>query len=138
MVSGMYTQVLPRSEAAKHPLLEMSLFEESREIMGAKFPRILEYYLEDTATYLEQAQHDLADNGAYMRLMVPLHTIKSSSRQLGALAIADIASAMEERVRAASSANAACPPELHAMLAQLRQQFENLKPVLNGHLAGMR
>lgn len=137
MVSGMYSTLQKADSTTSYPMLEMILFEESREIMGAKFPKIIEYYLEDMAEYLSQMQHDLAAN-AHARLMVPLHTITSSSRQLGAMAVAETARAMEECVRNTAGSAAPCPPELAPMLLKLRQQFEALKPVLHQHLADMR
>jgi len=75
-------------------LIDIDALKGAKNIMKQKFPKIIEYYFEDTATYLASIGEGLQKHDA--SLIVPAsHTIKSSSRQLGAHTLADAASKLE-------------------------------------------
>ncbi|HEY7773532.1 MAG TPA: Hpt domain-containing protein, partial [Marinagarivorans sp.] len=71
----------------------------AKNIMKHRFPTMIEYYLEDTQSYIDQIRRGL-DEGSYAQLVVPSHTIKSSSRQMGAYAVAELGQKIEAMARA--------------------------------------
>ena len=73
-------------------------FTTAQAMLGGKFGLVLSYYLEDAETYIGRIEQSVTGNdldGA----IVPAHTLKSSSRQLGADAIADFAARIEQAAR---------------------------------------
>ena len=73
-------------------------FEKSRTELGPGFIRILSYFKEDgvkSIAQIEQAMHE--QNTA--ALVIPAHTLKGESRQLGAEPLAKIAELIESTAR---------------------------------------
>ena len=70
---------------------------EARSVMKDKFPTMIEYFLEDSATYINSIKDGLAANDA-AQIAAPAHTIKSSAGQLGAEKISEIANVFSIRI----------------------------------------
>lgn len=75
-------------------LIDIGALKSAKTVMKQKFSRIIEYYFEDTATYLDTIEDGLRKGDIGM-VIPAAHTIKSSSRQLGANALADVAFEVE-------------------------------------------
>ena len=75
-------------------LIDLEALKSAKAVMNNKFARIIEYYYEDTQLYLDIIVQGFTKQDATM-IMPAAHTIKSSSRQLGAFVLADAALALE-------------------------------------------
>jgi HPt (histidine-containing phosphotransfer) domain-containing protein len=97
-------------------------FEKNRTELGPGFIRILSYFREDGAkaiTQIEQAMHS-EDTAA---LVIPAHTIKGESRQLGAEPLAKIAELIESTARLCVETRR-FPDELVPQVVDLRRMFD--------------
>src|SRR5689334_3101282 len=97
-------------------------FEKSRAELGPGFIRILTYFREDgtkSVAEIEQAMH--SHNTA--ALVLPAHTLKGESRQLGAEPIAKIAELIETTARLCVETHR-FPDELIPQVVELRRLFE--------------
>ena len=79
-------------------LIDQSIFDESKSIMKDRFSEILRFYFEDTKNYIDQIQKGL-DDQEFEKIISQAHTIKSSSKQLGFIAVSDIAMQIEKYAR---------------------------------------
>ena len=91
----------------------------AKSMMKRRFPTMIEYFLEDTQNYLEQIKQGLEEHD-YKQLVVPSHTIKSSSRQMGAFTVSDLAREIEALARTEESSF----ETLLALTEQLQEQFD--------------
>ena len=92
--------VLPETAAAELPALNMEIVENLKEMMGSDYPSLVRIYLEDSPKLIGQIQTAL-DKRDFQALVPPAHTLKSSSANLGALALSDIAKTIEKSARSA-------------------------------------
>ena len=75
-------------------IIDLNALRSAQSIMQGKFVKILNYYFEDTETYLDSIRKGIEQND--MALIIPAaHTIKSSSKQLGADLLANTAAELE-------------------------------------------
>jgi HPt (histidine-containing phosphotransfer) domain-containing protein len=96
-------------------------FEKSRSELGPGFIRILSYFKEDgvkSIAQIEEAMHD--QNTA--ALVIPAHTLKGESRQLGAEPLAKIAELIEATARLCIETHR-FPDELVPQVVELRRLF---------------
>ena len=103
-------------------ILDWANFEKSRAELGPGFIRILGYFREDGAksiAQIEQAMHDENTAG----LVIPAHTIKGESRQLGAEPMARIAELIESTARLCVETHR-FPDELVPKVVELRRLFD--------------
>ena len=81
-----------------HLTLDPQAFEIAKETLQQKFEKIIGYYLEDIQSYIGSIREGLEVHS--LEMIIPAaHTIKSSSRQLGAFALANYAANIEEKAR---------------------------------------
>jgi HPt (histidine-containing phosphotransfer) domain-containing protein len=81
-----------------HLMLDTAAFEAAKDMMKQKFEKIIGYYLEDVQAYIEAIKEGLDKKDPAM-IMPAAHTIKSSSRQIGAFALANYTANIEEKAR---------------------------------------
>jgi HPt (histidine-containing phosphotransfer) domain-containing protein len=96
-------------------------FEKSRTELGPNFIRILNYFREDgtkSIRQIEQAMHEQNTPA----LVLPAHTLKGESRQLGAEPLAKIAELIETTARFCVESRR-FPDELVPEVVQLRKLF---------------
>ena len=79
-------------------ILDLAAVNVAKEMMKEKFPTMLEYFVEDSETYIASVRDSIAANSAE-KIVSPAHTVKSSSRQMGATKMADIAKELEALAR---------------------------------------
>jgi HPt (histidine-containing phosphotransfer) domain-containing protein len=102
-------------------IVDWAHFERSRAELGGAFIRILTYFKEDgtkSVAQIEQAMRD-ANTAA---LVLPAHTLKGESRQLGAEPVAAIAELIETTARFCVETHR-FPDELVPQVVELRKLF---------------
>lgn len=80
------------------PVVDKPVFEDARAMMRDKFSEMVQYYIEDAQDYIKHILQGV-DEGDASKVAAYSHTIKSSSKQLGALVVADIAEKIELNAR---------------------------------------
>ncbi len=102
-------------------IVDWAYFEKNRSELGPGFIRILSYFKEDgvkSIAQIEQAMHEQNTTG----LVLPAHTLKGESRQLGAEPLAKIAELIETTARFCVE-NGRFPDELVPQVVELRKLF---------------
>jgi signal transduction histidine kinase/DNA-binding response OmpR family regulator/HPt (histidine-containing phosphotransfer) domain-containing protein len=76
------------------PVLAMDVVEELRDVMGSEYLGLVRLFLEDAPTHIDRLKTAAAANDI-ASMVAPSHTLKSSSANLGALALSAIAKRIE-------------------------------------------
>ena len=76
------------------PVLAMDVLNELREIMGDEYLGLVRLFLEDAPSHIERLRSAAAHNDI-AGMVAPSHTLKSSSANLGALALSAVAKRIE-------------------------------------------
>jgi HPt (histidine-containing phosphotransfer) domain-containing protein len=97
-------------------------FERSRAELGPGFIRILGYFREDGSKSLAQIEQAMREQNT-AALVIPAHTLKGESRQLGAEPLAKIAELIETTARFCVESRR-FPDELVPEVVALRKMFE--------------
>ena len=97
-------------------------FEKCRSEMGPGFIRILSYLKEDGVKSIAQIEQAMREQNT-TALVLPAHTIKGESRQLGAEPIAKIAELIETTARLCIETHR-FPDELVPQVVELRTLFD--------------
>lgn len=96
-------------------------FEKSRAELGPGFIRILSYFKEDGVKSIAQIEQAMREQNT-AALVIPAHTLKGESRQLGAEPLAKIAELIETTARFCIEAHR-FPDELVPEVVELRKLF---------------
>ena len=75
-------------------MLDEDVLAELREMMGAEFGNLVQMFLVDAAKYVKQLE-EAAASGSLEKMIAPAHTLKSSSANLGAMAVSSAAKRIE-------------------------------------------
>lgn len=110
------------SQQARPNIVDWAHFDRNRNELGPGFIKILGYFREDgvkSITRIEAAMrsHDTTE------LVVPAHTLKGESRQLGAESLAEMAELIESTARLCIETHR-FPDELVPQVVELRRLFE--------------
>jgi len=97
-------------------------FERSRSELGPSFIRILGYFREDGVKSVGQIEEAMREQNT-PGLVIPAHTLKGESRQLGAEPLAKIAELIESTARFCVESRR-FPDELVPKVVELRRLFE--------------
>ena len=103
-------------------VIDWAHFEKSRTELGAGFIRILSYFREDGAKSIAQIEEAMREENA-AALVLPAHTIKGESRQLGAEPLAKVAELIESTARLCVETRR-FPDELVPEVVELRRLFD--------------
>ena len=76
------------------PVLAMEIVEELRAVMGPEYLVLIKLFLEDAPTHIQKLEAAAASNNIEA-MVAPAHTLKSSSANLGALALSAVAKRIE-------------------------------------------
>ena len=98
-------------------------FEKSRSELGPGFIRILSYFREDGAKSIAQIEQAMRQQNT-AALVLPAHTIKGESRQLGAEPLAKVAELIESTARFCIETHR-FPDELVPQVVELRRLFDD-------------
>jgi len=96
-------------------------FEKSRAELGPGFIRILSYFKEDGVKSIAQIEEAMREQNT-IALVLPAHTLKGESRQLGAEPLAKIAELIESTARFCVESHR-FPDELVPQVVELRRLF---------------
>ena len=102
-------------------IVDWTHFEKSRTELGPAFIRILTYFKEDGTKSVAQIEEAMREQNT-AALVIPAHTLKGESRQLGAEPIARIAELIETTARFCVE-NGRFPDELVPEVVELRRLF---------------
>ena len=102
-------------------IVDWAHFEKSRAELGPAFIRILTYFKEDGVKSIAQIEQAMRDQNT-SALVIPAHTLKGESRQLGAEPVAKIAELIETTARFAIEGHR-FPDELVPQVVELRKLF---------------
>ena len=103
-------------------IVDWTYFEKSRTELGPGFIRILSYFKEDGVKSIAQIEQAMRDENT-TALVMPAHTLKGESRQLGAEPLAKIAELIETTARFCIESRR-FPDELVPEVVQLRTLFD--------------
>ncbi|HET9813361.1 MAG TPA: Hpt domain-containing protein [Sphingomicrobium sp.] len=103
-------------------IVDWAHFEKSRTELGPGFIRILGYFREDGAKSIAQIEQAMREENT-TALVIPAHTIKGESRQLGAEPLAKVAELIESTARLCVETHR-FPDELVAHVVELRRLFD--------------
>lgn len=103
-------------------LVDWVHFERSRSELGPGFIKILGYFREDGVKSLGQIEQAMREQNT-TALVIPAHTLKGESRQLGAEPLAKIAELIESTARFCVESHR-FPDELVPKVVELRRMFE--------------
>ena len=104
-------------------IIDWAHFEKSRAELGPAFIRILAYFKEDGVKSIAQIEQAMRDQNT-TALVIPAHTLKGESRQLGAEPVAKIAELIETTARFAIEGHR-FPDELVPQVVELRNLFND-------------
>ena len=102
-------------------IVDWAHFEKSRAELGPGFIRILSYFKEDGTKSIAQIEQAMRDENT-TALVIPAHTLKGESRQLGAEPVAKIAELIETTARFCVETHR-FPDELVPQVVELRRLF---------------
>ena len=102
-------------------IVDWGHFEKSRAELGPGFIRILSYFKEDGVKSIAQIEAAMREQNT-TALVIPAHTLKGESRQLGAEPLAKIAELIEQTARFCVETHR-FPDELVPQVVELRKLF---------------
>jgi HPt (histidine-containing phosphotransfer) domain-containing protein len=102
-------------------VVDWAHFEKSRTELGPAFIRILSYFKEDGVKSIAQIEEAMREQNT-VALVLPAHTLKGESRQLGAEPVAKIAELIETTARFCIESRR-FPDELVPEVVELRALF---------------
>ena len=106
---------------AQPDIIDWAHFEKHRAELGPGFIRILGYFREDGERSVAQIEEAMREENT-TALVIPAHTIKGESRQLGAEPLAKIAELIESTARLCIETHR-FPDELVPQVVELRRLF---------------
>ena len=103
-------------------IVDWVYFEKSRTELGPGFIKILSYFKEDGVKSIAQIEQAMREENT-AALVIPAHTLKGESRQLGAEPLAKIAELIETTARFCVESRR-FPDELVPEVVELRKLFD--------------
>ena len=110
-------------------IVDWGFFEKSRTELGPGFIRILSYFKEDGTKSIAQIEQAMREENA-AALVIPAHTLKGESRQLGAEPLARVAELIETTARFCVESRR-FPDELVPEVVELRRLFKETVEVFD-------
>jgi HPt (histidine-containing phosphotransfer) domain-containing protein len=118
-------------------IVDWGHFEKNRAELGPGFIRILSYFKEDGVKSIAQIEQAMREENT-AALVIPAHTLKGESRQLGAGPLSEIAELIESTARLCVETHR-FPDELVPQVVELRRLFnETLEPSASGRTRPIR
>jgi signal transduction histidine kinase/CheY-like chemotaxis protein/HPt (histidine-containing phosphotransfer) domain-containing protein len=115
--------------ATPDSVLDTDVVRDLLDVMGDEFTDLVQVYLEDTPKALA-ALEQAAARGDNEGLIAPSHSLKSTSANLGALGLSELAKRLEHGARSGSLGN-----EAPIIVAEIKRNFERVTVELNSLLA---
>ncbi len=115
--------------AGPDSVLDKDVVRDLLDVMGDEFTELVQVYLEDTPKALA-ALDQAAARGDNEGLIAPSHSLKSTSANLGALGLSELAKRLEHGARSGTLGN-----EAPIVVAQIKRTFARVTVELNSLLA---
>ena len=125
--TGSETGTATQSELQASEAVDRHALVELRENLGGAFTKMIDFYLEDTPGHLDAIKEAIVADDSN-RLQDRAHSVKGSSRNLGANQLADLCKHLEDIGRARSTEGA----ETH--IAAVFAEFGRVRAALRGEL----
>lgn len=109
-------------------MLDKEVLRELIEVMGEDFTVLVQTYLQDAPKKLEQLEQ-VAKTGEIAGLIAPAHSLKSTSANLGAMRLSEMAKAIEHGSREGTLLQPV------ALVSQMHEEFKKVAHQLNELLA---
>ncbi len=109
-------------------VINVSIVEEAKDLMGDRFPTMVKYFLEDTEMYISEIWASIEEKDITMAIS-PAHTIKSSAKQIGAERISDVARQIEQFCRD-SEGQVGDFEHLDRLYQELKEEMDAAVPLL--------
>ena len=119
-------KAVPADAATQAPAIDQAVVQELLEVMGEGFAGLVHVYFEDTPKLLERLREavDMTDHDTIAEIT---HSLKSSSANLGALPLAELAKRAEIDARAKRSDElGSLPGRLQAEFQRVARAYESL------------
>lgn len=114
---------------SNYEVLDMATLSEMRDLMQGKFSNFIKLYLEDAASCIKTLKQLGEKDTKANEITLPAHTLKSTSKQVGALQLAYIAEELETRsselTKLSSNSSTLLP-----LIVQLEKLYDEVKPLL--------
>ena len=88
----------PSDAPEKVEILDMKAVENARNILKDRYPEMITVYIDTSWDYLDEIIKAMNDNDVNAMIR-PAHTLKSTSRQMGAYKLSDVAKDIEEQAK---------------------------------------
>lgn len=111
------------------PIINLSAFNETKAIMKDKMALLIDCFLEDAHSYLATIDEGLAEHNT-QKIAATAHTIKSSSRQVGADTLSAIAESIEYQGQALLENNDSNTDSLKPLCAELHTAVKDVESEL--------
>ena len=106
------------------PVLAMDVVDELRAVMGPEYVVLIKLFLEDAPSHIQKLEAAAASNNVEA-MVAPAHTLKSSSANLGALALSAVAKRIEIGARSEAL------PRPTVAVVMLENEFRRAQIALN-------
>ncbi|MEP6485612.1 MAG: ATP-binding protein [Rudaea sp.] len=110
-------------------VLDTEIIRDLVEVMGDEFTDLVRVYLEDTPKAIN-ALEQAATRGSVEGLIAPSHSLKSTSANLGAMGLADLAKRIEHGARSGTLTAAEAP----VLVSEIKRSFVRVTNELNALL----
>ena len=100
------------------PILDLDVIDKVHDVLGDKFGEMIEIYISNSAKYAADIRAALKDKNIE-DIVIPSHTLKSISKQIGAILLSNIAENIEDRVRNSQMRSAEDMTDLCEMVDEL-------------------
>jgi signal transduction histidine kinase/DNA-binding response OmpR family regulator len=117
-------QQITSSDQASGELIELGVIEELYEIMEEDFIGLIDSYLENTPMLLREIEAGVKDEDC-TQVVVPAHSLKSSSANVGAIGLSELSKQLEMAARADSF------NQVKELSVLLEEQFDGVKRELH-------
>jgi signal transduction histidine kinase/CheY-like chemotaxis protein len=132
----MEKQIAPEESRPAYgpPVLDFSVYERAREFMGDRFDILVRIFLEDARCHIEVLKRNAEGDLPAADSVLPAHTLKSSSGQLGLQRVSALALELERQASALSREGRASAPLLEDA-RRLKTMLDEAEPLLLERMA---
>ena len=104
------------------PILDMTVVDKVHDLLGDKFGEMIEIYIKNSAKYTADIMTAMQKKNIE-DIVIPSHTLKSISKQIGAILLSEIAENVEDMVRNSQMDSA-------ESIGHLSEIIDELEPVV--------
>ena len=110
------------------PAIDRSIFDELLEVMGSEFAGLVTVYLEDTPKNIKILAQS-AQRGQVEGMIAPAHSLKSTSANLGAIVLSDLAKKIEHGARSGTLTDPIS--DARNVINEFERASQSLKALIN-------